>query len=51
MSTKYDAIIIGGGPNGLLAGAYLAKIGHKGLSMWGFGLAFVGLILGGFAIM
>ncbi|MBW2191974.1 MAG: NAD(P)/FAD-dependent oxidoreductase [Deltaproteobacteria bacterium] len=25
----YDAIIIGAGPNGLLAGAYLAKAGHK----------------------
>src|ERR1035437_1477399 len=27
--TKYDAIVIGGGPNGLLSGAYLAKAGHK----------------------
>lgn len=27
--TKFDAIVIGGGPNGLLAGAYLAKTGHK----------------------
>ncbi len=25
----YDAIIIGAGPNGLLAAAYLAKAGHK----------------------
>ena len=24
----YDAIIIGAGPNGLLAAAYLAKAGH-----------------------
>lgn len=37
--------------SGWVAPAMLAKIGHKGLSMWGFGLAFVGLILGGFAIM
>ena len=28
-TTKFDALIIGGGPNGLLAGAYLAKKGHK----------------------
>jgi len=27
--TKYDALVIGGGPNGLLCGAYLAKTGHK----------------------
>lgn len=27
--TKYDAIVIGGGPNGLLSAAYLAKAGHK----------------------
>ena len=26
---KYDFIIIGGGPNGLVAGAYLAKSGQK----------------------
>ena len=26
---KYDIIIIGGGPNGLVAGAYLAKAGQK----------------------
>ncbi len=26
---KYDAVIIGGGPNGLLAGAYLARAGMK----------------------
>ena len=27
----YDAIVIGAGPNGLLAAAYLAKAGHQGL--------------------
>lgn len=26
---KYDAIVIGAGPNGLLSAAYLAKAGHK----------------------
>lgn len=26
---KYDVVILGGGPNGLLAGAYLAKAGQK----------------------
>ena len=31
IDTKYDAIVIGGGPNGLLSGAYLAKTGHKGV--------------------
>jgi len=29
MSTNYDAIIIGGGHNGLTAAAYLAKAGRK----------------------
>ena len=29
MAKKYDAIIIGGGPNGLTAGAYLSKAGMK----------------------
>lgn len=27
--SKYDAIVIGGGPNGLLCGAYLAKAGQR----------------------
>ncbi len=26
---SYDIIVIGGGPNGLVAGAYLAKAGQK----------------------
>ena len=30
-STKYEAIIIGGGHNGLVAAAYLAKAGKKTL--------------------
>ena len=29
MSQKYDAIIIGGGHNGLICAAYLAKAGRK----------------------
>ena len=29
ISDSYDAIVIGGGPNGLLCGAYLAKAGHR----------------------
>src|SRR5205085_4851075 len=29
MATKYDAIIIGGGHNGLVAAAYLARAGKK----------------------
>ncbi len=29
MSTKYDAIVIGGGHNGLVAAAYLARAGRK----------------------
>jgi len=28
-SNQYDAIIIGGGHNGLVAGAYLARAGRK----------------------
>jgi MFS family permease len=37
--------------SGYVAPLMLPKIGHRGVSMWGFGLAFVGLIVGGFAIM
>ena len=29
MQTKYDFIVIGGGPNGLCTAAYLAKAGQK----------------------
>lgn len=36
--------------SGFIAPMMLPKIGHKGLAMWGFGLAFVGLIVGAFAI-
>lgn len=35
---------------GFLAPVMLGKIGHKGLSMWGFGLAFIGLVVGAFAL-
>ncbi|MFN2276417.1 MAG: FAD-dependent oxidoreductase, partial [Candidatus Promineifilaceae bacterium] len=31
MTQKYDAIIIGGGHNGLVAAAYLARAGKKTL--------------------
>ena len=36
--------------SGYVAPLMLPKIGHRGVAMWGFGLAFFGLILGGFAI-
>jgi MFS family permease len=36
--------------SGFVAPIMLPKIGHKGVSMWGFGLAFVGLICGAFAL-
>jgi MFS family permease len=36
--------------SGYVAPLMLSKIGHRGVAMWGFGLAFVGLIIGGFAI-
>lgn len=36
--------------SGYVAPLMLKRIGHRGVAMWGFGLAFCGLILGGFAI-
>lgn len=36
--------------SGYVAPLMLPKIGHRGVAMWGFGLAFLGLIIGGFAI-
>jgi MFS family permease len=36
--------------SGFVAPLMLPKIGHKGVAMWGFGLAFCGLIVGAFAI-
>jgi MFS family permease len=35
---------------GFIAPMMLARIGHRGLSMWGFGLSFCGLVVGAFAI-
>ena len=37
--------------SGYVAPLMLARIGHRGVAMWGFGLAFVGLILGGFGLL
>jgi len=53
MEKKYDVIIIGGGPNGLEAGAYLAKAGAKVLVLerryeMGGGLATDELLLPGY---
>jgi len=36
--------------SGFVAPLMLARIGHKGVSSWGFGLAFVGLVVGAFAL-
>ena len=36
--------------SGFVAPLMLPKIGHRGLAMWGFGLAFVGLVVGAFAL-
>jgi MFS family permease len=36
--------------SGYIAPLMLKKIGHRGVAMWGFGLAFAGLILGGLGI-
>jgi MFS family permease len=35
---------------GFVAPLMLPRFGHRGLSMWGFGLAFVGLVVGAFAL-
>lgn len=35
---------------GFVAPLMLPRIGHRGLSMWGFGLAFVGLVVGAIAL-
>jgi phytoene dehydrogenase-like protein len=53
MKTKYDFIIIGGGPNGLCVAAYLSKAGQKVLVLErhlevGGGLATEEVTLGGF---
>jgi MFS family permease len=37
--------------SGYVAPLMLAKIGHRGVAMWGFGLAFAGLILGGLGLL
>jgi MFS family permease len=37
--------------SGYVAPLMLAKIGHRGVAMWGFGLAFLGLILGGLGLL
>ncbi|MDP9884176.1 MFS family permease [Sinomonas atrocyanea] len=36
--------------SGLVAPIMITKIGHRGVSMWGFGLAFVGLLIGAAAL-
>ena len=37
--------------SGFVAPLMLPRIGHRGLAMWGYGLAFVGLVLGAFALL
>jgi len=37
--------------SGFVAPLMLSRIGHPGLAMWGYGLAFVGLVLGVFALL
>ncbi|WP_422935278.1 MFS transporter [Sinomonas sp. P47F7] len=36
--------------SGFVAPIMITRIGHRGVSMWGFGLAFVGLLIGAFAL-
>jgi len=36
--------------SGFIAPYMLARVGHRGLAMWGYGLAFVGLVVGAFAL-
>src|SRR3954454_24158126 len=36
--------------SGFLAPMMLPRVGHRGLAMWGFGLAFIGLVVGAFAL-
>jgi len=37
--------------SGFVAPLMLSRIGHPGLAMWGYGLAFVGLVVGAFALL
>jgi MFS family permease len=36
--------------SGFVAPLMLSRIGHRGVAMWGFGLAFIGLVVGAFAL-
>ena len=36
--------------SGFVAPLMLSRIGHRGVAMWGFGLAFLGLVVGAFAL-
>src|SRR4051794_13296429 len=36
--------------SGFVAPLMLPRIGHRGVAMWGFGLAFIGLVVGAFAL-
>jgi MFS family permease len=36
--------------SGFLAPSMIAKTGHRGVAMWGYGLAFAGLVVGAFAL-
>jgi MFS family permease len=37
--------------SGYIAPLMLSRIGHRGLAMWGYGLAFGGLVVGAFALL